>query len=125
MTSALSLRWNGEIKLTDLFVILGFTLTSATAYLAFRQFRMSAATNRARFLLDIMRWYYDNERLRSLFYRLDYDDWRFDAKSFPLSADEPTIDHMLFLYDIMGHFVLLDILKAMSSQSSRLKQHAY
>jgi hypothetical protein len=112
MATAAVFRWNGEISFSDVFVVLGFTLTSITAILAFRQFRMATVTNRARFLLDIMRWYYDNQDLRDLFYRLDYNKWEFDAGTFPLSEDEPAIDHMLFLYEMIGHFMRLGVLKA-------------
>jgi hypothetical protein len=111
MASAMIFHWDGSIKLSDIFVALGFTVTSVTALLAFRQFRMAAVTNRARFLLDIMRWHYDDQDLRSLFYRLDYHKWKFDAQSFPLSEDEPAIDHMLILYVIIGHFVRLGVLR--------------
>jgi hypothetical protein len=39
-----------------------------------------------------------------MFYRLDYQSWTFDATAFPLSDDEPAIDHLLFVYDMVGYY---------------------
>ena len=114
----LGLAWNGEIRTSDIIAAVAIALAIATATFAYRQLRIAkvnienvrkqlsetARTNRARFLFDLLKWYLDDKNLREMFYRLDYGEWTFDARTFPMSDDEPAIDHLLYVYDLIGYY---------------------
>jgi hypothetical protein len=118
MNLGIALTWNGEVKTSDIVAAIAIMLTLTTATFAYRQLRIAkvniqnvrkqlnetARTNRARFLFDILKWYLDNKTLRTMVYRLDYGEWEFDARTFPLSEDEPAIDHLLYVYDLIGYY---------------------
>lgn len=42
--------------------------------------------------------------MRRMPWRRQAQQWRFDARDFPMSADEPAIDHLLFVYDLIGYY---------------------
>jgi hypothetical protein len=45
-----------------------------------------------------------DQALRNFFYELDYNTWKFNEKKFPGSKDEPILDKMLFVFDLLGRF---------------------
>src|SRR5262249_4597498 len=60
---------------------------------------------------DILKWQQDNDSLRKTFYRLDHGDWAFEPDKFPLSADESEVDHLLYIYDVIGYYAEKGIIK--------------
>lgn len=105
MDLGLTWTWNGEINASNIIAIIAILLAVTTASFAYRQLSETARTNRARFLFDILKWYLDDKGLRNMFYRLDYGIWKFDVSTFPLSDDEPAIDHLLYVYDVIGYYI--------------------
>ncbi|RPF33802.1 hypothetical protein [Streptomyces sp. TLI_185] len=118
MNLGLTWTWNSEIRTSDIVAIVALVLAITTASFAYRQLRVArvnienvrkqlsetSRTNRARFLFDVVKWYLDDKSLREMFYRLDYGQWVFDPRTFPMSDEEPVIDHLLFVYDIVGYY---------------------
>ena len=105
------ITWNGEIHPSDVLTVLAVATTAVTVVLLYRQARTVVATNRARFLFDLLHWYFDNDKLRRLYYQLDWRKWKFDPDSFPMSEDEASIDHLMYLLDIVGHLLALKVIE--------------
>ncbi len=114
--------WDGAINLSDAVAILAFLVAAVTAILAYRQYRRTVITNRARFTLDFMQQWYSNTEIRKIYYRIDYEHWLFDPDSFRMSADEPAIDQILFMLDLLGHFLELRVLSRSELSIIGLKQ---
>jgi uncharacterized membrane protein (DUF441 family) len=104
------LKWQSAVSLSDIVAIIAFVVAAVTAILAYRQYRIIVVTNRARFALDFMQQWYANTKIREMYYRIDYEDWLFDPGSFPMSADEPAIDQILSMLDLVSHLLKLGIL---------------
>lgn len=99
------------VRLSDLVALAALIVAGSAAFFGFRQLRVAAASNRARFLFDILRWHQDDPAVRAFFYRLDYNQWTFDPDTFPMSDDEPYIDRLLTLFDLVEHFIQIGVLK--------------
>ncbi len=100
-----------EVRVSDIVALLALVVTFTIATFAYRQLRIVRQVNRARFLFDLLKWYLDDSDLRRMFYRLDYNHWTFDPRTFPMSEDEPWIDHILYIFDIVDHFVELGVIR--------------
>jgi hypothetical protein len=120
----LALSWNSEISISDLVGLFAIFLAVATALFAYRQLRLAqlhidsariqlaetSRTNKATFLADVFKWYLTDKELRDIFYRLDYGRWEFDPDTFPLSDSEPAIDHLLYLYNVIGYYTEVGVI---------------
>jgi hypothetical protein len=102
--------WNGEVHPSDVLAVLALLITAGTVILLYRQVRIGVVANRARFLFDLVHWYYGNVALRHLYYQLDWRKWKFEPDTFPMSDDEPSIDHLLTMLDMVGHLIELNVL---------------
>lgn len=105
-----TLKWQSAVNLSDLVAILAFVIAAVTAILAYRQYRRTVVTDRARFTLDFMQRWYSNSEIREMYYRIDYGHWIFDPDSFRMSADEPAVDQILFMLDLLSHLLKLGVL---------------
>lgn len=95
--------------------VVGFAallVAAVAAVVALWQLRTMRRVNRARFLFDILKWYLDDNELRTMFYALDYHQWHFRPSDFVLSEEEPSIDKLLFVFEIVEHFIEIGVLKA-------------
>jgi|HubBroStandDraft_4_1064222.scaffolds.fasta_scaffold996480_1 hypothetical protein len=104
------LKWQSTVSLSDIVAITAFVIATVTAILAYRQYRITVVTNRARFTLDFMQQWYSNTEIRKMYYRIDYQRWLFDPDSFRMSADEPAVDQILFMLDLVSHLLKLGVL---------------
>ena len=104
------LKWQSAVSLSDIVAILAFVIAAVTAILAYRQYRRAVITGRARFVLDLMQQWFSISEVRAMYYKIDYSHWRFDPKSYPMSADEPAIDQILFMLDIISHLLILGVI---------------
>lgn len=90
----------GVIGLTGLF------LAYWQLRLSWKANRESAAATRARFVLDLNKWFLENDDEIRFFYRLDYSShpnaFRFDGTEFPNSPDELRLDALLFKVSHVG-----------------------
>lgn len=91
--------------LSNLLTIMSLLLTAASVAYAGRELRQSRRTSQSEFLFNIMTWYLNDPDLRSFFYRLDYNSWRFDENTVSGSDEEPQLDKILFVFDLLGHLV--------------------
>lgn len=113
------------MSVANILTLIGILLTFASVTFAGRQLQRSRRTNQAEFLFRITTWYLDDPVLRDFFYKLDYNIWKFDAMTFPGSEDEPKIDKMLFVFDLLerlvtsGHISLGDM-RILSFETTRV-----
>jgi hypothetical protein len=96
------LKWNNELKASDLVASLALCFALVALLLTFLQIRRGSRTRKGDLLLKMFDDYFGNEHVREMYYKLDYGDWQFDLGSFPLSADEPHIDYLLYFFDTLG-----------------------
>lgn len=88
------------------------------AYQQLRLVRANSAENskatKARFVLDLNKWFNDDDKERAFFYRLDYteDDrtFRFDPDRFRHSEDERHLDSLLYKLNHVGTLLRLGLL---------------
>jgi len=85
--------------------MIGILLTLASVTFAGRQLQRSRQANQAQFLFNITTWYLSDDALREFFYKLDYNAWKFDERTFPGSEDEPKLDKMLFVFDLLERLI--------------------
>jgi hypothetical protein len=85
--------------------IAGLCLTAGSIVFAGWQFRQSRLTSQSEFLFKIVTWYLDDVQVREFFYKLDYNMWVFDARTFPGSPEEPLVDKTLLVFDLLGDLV--------------------
>jgi hypothetical protein len=85
--------------------VVGLAAAAVSVVFTGFQIRRSRLATQSQFLFQIMAWYLDNRNLRDIFYRLDYHQWRFDPATFSGSDDEPAIDHMLFVFELVERLI--------------------
>ena len=95
-------KWNNELKASDVVALFALCFTLFALVLTFLQIRRGARTRRGDLLLRMFDNYFSNEKVREMFYKLDYHNWQFDVSKFTLSADEPYIDYLLYFFDTLG-----------------------
>jgi hypothetical protein len=93
------------VSVANILTITGILLTFASVTFAAVELRRSRRNSQAEFLFNIITWYLGDQALRNFFYKLDYNTWKFDEKKFPGSRDEPNLDKMLFVFDLLERFV--------------------
>lgn len=89
----------------NILTLIGIFLTFASVTFAGRQLQRTRRTNQAQFLFNITTWFLNDSDLRDIFYKLDYNEWQFDKNTFSGSEDEPKIDKMLFVFDLLEHLI--------------------
>jgi hypothetical protein len=113
------------LSTANILTLVGILLTFASVTFAARQLQRSRRTNQAQFLFNITTWFLNDSDLRDIFYKLDYNMWEFDEKTFPGSEDEPKIDKMLFVFDLLEHLIesehiSVDDLRILAFEASRV-----
>jgi hypothetical protein len=93
------------LSLANALTLVGIFLTFASVAFAGRQLRRSLHTSQADFLFKIITWYLDDPALRAFFYKLDYNQWKFDQRTFSGSDEEPLIDKMLYVFDLLERLI--------------------
>jgi hypothetical protein len=93
------------LSTANILTLIGIFLTFASVTFAGSELRRSRHTSQSGFLFNISTWYLDDPALRQFFYKLDYNTWKFDEKKFSGSAEEPPLDKMLFVFDLLEHLI--------------------
>ena len=104
------LHWNTEIKIADVIALLGFLATVGVVIYAALQVRQSVRATRAEILMRLLDTYFGDRELRSMYYRIDYNEFHFDVGKFPLSDDEPHVDRLIYFFDAVGRLVKMKAL---------------
>jgi len=90
---------------TSVLTIIGLLLTFASVTFAARELRQSRQTSQSEFLFNILTWYLNDPGLREFFYKLDYNRWKFDKNTFSGSEEEPHLDKMLYVFDLLERLI--------------------
>ena len=88
------IRWSPEIKLGDIIALLGFTATVGGVIYAALQVRHGASSTRADIVMRLLEGYFGDQALRRTYYRIDYQQFKFDPARFQMSEEEPDIDRL-------------------------------
>ena len=98
-------------------VSLGNIITGIISLLTFGSFLFAGLTllktvrvQRADFLLKLTERYFKSEEVRAFYYRVDWDQWVFDAKGFQSSEEERLLDTLLYSFDEIGQVLRLGVL---------------
>ncbi|WP_157726321.1 hypothetical protein [Imhoffiella purpurea] len=83
---------------SGLFVIIGGSIAVATL-------RYNSKTNRSKFIFDLTDSFIKDPLTRKFWYRLDYEDWKFDLHSFRHSEEEQQIDALLYRFSVAGQLL--------------------
>ncbi|WP_369265218.1 hypothetical protein [Streptomyces sp. R35] len=81
--------------------LLGLLLTFLSVGFTGRQLQRSRQTTQAEFLFNITTWFLDDQSVRELYYKLDYATWTFDENAFTGSIDEPHLDKLLYILNLV------------------------
>jgi hypothetical protein len=93
------------LSIANILTLIGIFLTFASVTFAGSELRRSRHASQSGFLFNISTWYLDDPALRQFFYKLDYNTWKFDEEKFSGSADEPLLDKMLYVFDLLEHLI--------------------
>ena len=102
------LRWNNEVKVSDLLTLGGWILTIIGLGFTALQIRRAARTQRYQFLLTVTERYFGEKEVREFYYKLDYDKFTFDPKTFLGTEDERFLDGIIYNLDIIGRMLRMD-----------------
>jgi hypothetical protein len=83
---------------SGLFVVIGGSIAVAAL-------RHNSKTNRSKFIFDLTESFLKDPSTRKLWYRLDYDDWKFDLTNFRHSDEEQQIDALLYRFSVVGQLL--------------------
>lgn len=108
-----TIRFTWELTLGQLIAATVATLGLTGLILAYKQLRLVRANSletsratKARFVLDLNKWFHEDAAEREFFYRLDYshkdDAFKFDPSRFPNSKDERVLDGLLYKLNYVG-----------------------
>jgi hypothetical protein len=123
------LKWNPELKLGDILTLIGFVLTLAGLYFAIVQLRRNTRIQRAQFLMDATERYFSDSEVRKFYYKIDYNDFKFELDKFMGSDEERWLDSLLYTFDIIGRMVKMKVLTAnevdiLAFQASRVLRNS-
>ena len=90
------LRWNNEVKVSDLLTLGGWILTTIGLGFTALQIRRAARTQRYQFLLTVTERYFEEKEVREFYYKLNYDKFTFDPKTFLGTEDERLLDGIIY-----------------------------
>lgn len=105
MSMVAALAFNGELRFGDLISGIGLLAAACSLVFAGYQLRLNRRTSRMQFLLDITDRYFGDAELRAFYYQLDYNQWRFDPDTLPLSPEEPHLDHLIYTFDLIEQLI--------------------
>jgi len=103
------LRWNSEFKAADIIALLGFIATVVVVIYAGLQIRQSTRATRTDTVLRLLDNYFGDEKLQSMYYKIDYKDYDHDMP-FPTRKDEPYVDRLIYFFDTVGWLIRSGIL---------------
>lgn len=133
------LTWNPELRIGDIVAAVGFIVTIVSLWFAGRQLQQArleqienTRVQRANFLLEIMRRYFDDTDLLKFYYMLDYHDFHLDFEEVEGSGQYPTqvryesgrpephdffrsqeelwLDNLIYQFDLIGHMVRMGVI---------------
>ena len=120
------MEWNNDFGWGEILTVVGFIFTIVALWFTAREFKRNAITlergaiqlnrgakelernilvTKAQFIMDITERYFQNDDVRKFYYKLDYGNWKFDAKNFEESDEERWLDHLLYTFDVIGQLV--------------------
>lgn len=67
--------------------------------------RHNSKTNRSKFIFDLIDSFIKDTATQKFWYRLDYEDWKFDLSSFRHSEEEQQIDALLYRFSVAGQLL--------------------
>ena len=73
--------------------------------MAIATLRHNAKTNRSKFIIDLIESFLKDDATRQFWYKLDYDDWKFDLSTFRHSEEERQIDALLYRLSVTGQML--------------------
>jgi hypothetical protein len=110
-------QWSGELTLGDVFTLVGLIFAGVTVWFLGRQIkanahqtREAAAAQRGRFVVDVVNRYFDDPGMRSLYRKLDTEQFKFNRAEYKGSDDAEAISRMLYTFDTIEHLVELGVL---------------
>lgn len=98
-------QWEPNVSLGDVLTLLGLALTLISLLFATRGIRQNTLAQRSRFLLDLTERYFADTDVRRFFYKVDYEEFKYDEDAFPGSDEERWLDSLLYTFDIIGYMV--------------------
>jgi hypothetical protein len=82
--------------------LLGTLIALIGGAIALQNLRLNARTNKSKFIVDLTESIIKDKEVTDFWYRLDYDDWKFDLTNFRRSAEERHIDILLSRCAVIG-----------------------
>lgn len=82
--------------------LLGTLIALIGGTIALQSLRLNARTNKSKFIVDLTESIIKDKEVTDFWYRLDYEDWKFDLANFRRSAEERHIDILLCRCAVIG-----------------------
>jgi hypothetical protein len=106
----LGLAWNPELKVGDILILFGFIFTIAGLIFTVREIGRNTRVQRAQFLLEITERYFGDPEVRKFYYKIDYDQFKFDREKFLGTDEERWLDSLIYTFDIIGYLLRIGVL---------------
>lgn len=115
------MQFNNVINVSDLIASTFGFVALVGIYFAYVQLRLARSVNaknasatQASFILEIYKWFTDNQSEIEFFYKLDYTksekSFHFDRETFAHSNDERHLDNLLYKLSFVGSLLKRDII---------------
>ena len=102
--------WDAGVGVEEFAALGTFLLTLVGLVFIYKQLKHATRISRAQFLLDITERYFSEVQLRKLYYALNWNTYRPNVGTIPLSEEEQDLDHLLYYFDLVGRMVKLKAL---------------
>lgn len=97
----------------DFVAIVALAVAIISAGVAILTLRRNSRVQKAQFVANLTRDFFQDSDLRRFFYRIDYERFRFDSKEvaeFKGSEDERHLDALLYQYNMVGRLVRVGVI---------------
>src|SRR5215210_7254383 len=98
--------------LRDFVAVLALVVAMTSAVVAVLTLRRNSRVQKAQFIANLSRDFFQDSDLRKFFYKIDYEKFRFDPTTvaeFKGSEDERHLDALLYQYNMVGRLVRLGV----------------
>lgn len=99
------------ISISDLVNIALLVATTIGVFAAFRQIYISNKQKRADLLLQLCYQFYQDHDMQDIYYKIEYEQFKYTVDTFHMSEDERKLDKLLGLFSNIGQLYEMDIIK--------------
>jgi hypothetical protein len=99
-----------EISIGDAVALLGLAIATIGVFLAYRQIRQANRHKRAEFVMDFYRHFTGDADIQNIYYKIEYEQFRYDQNTFHNSQEEKQIDKLLHLFCSIARLWKTDVI---------------